>query len=155
MPQGPNTGINSMYLMVLVMGVVTAMVGAVMIGFGIPINEFGIGNTLISAGTTAVVGGLVLIALAATLRQLRAVAETVQSREWPLAASEGPPLDASPFASTRLSAPGPIAAPPTSPGLAAGRETGLGPARSDYGLPRFPTRPPPTEPPDREPFDDE
>src|SRR6516162_8175964 len=84
----PNTGINRMHLIVLAMGVVTAIVGAIMIGFGIPINEFGIGNTLISAGTTAVVGGLVLIALAATLRQLRAIAETVQERSWPEATNE-------------------------------------------------------------------
>ena len=133
------------------MGVVTAMAGAVMIGFGIPINEFGIGNTLISAGTTAVVGGLVLIALAATLRQLRTVAEAAQSRGWPAATPDSRPP--SPYPPSRFGAPGPIAAPPTSPGAPAEREAGLEPARSDYSLrPRFTARPPPTERGDRGPL---
>jgi hypothetical protein len=143
-----------MYLIVLAMGLVTAMAGAVMIGFGIPINEFGIGNTLISAGTTALVGGLVLIALAATLRQLRAVAEAAQSRGWlaPTADSR-PPI---PYPSARLGVPGPIAAPPTSPGPAAERDAGVEPARGDYALrPRFTARPPPNERGDREPLDEE
>ena len=36
------------------------MMGVGMAGFGIPINEFSFGNTLIIAGTTAVVGGLIV-----------------------------------------------------------------------------------------------
>jgi hypothetical protein len=138
-----------MHLIVLAMGLGTAMAGAVMIGFGIPINEFGIGNTLISAGTTALVGGLVLIALAATLRQLRAVAEAAQSREWSIpAADDRPP---SPYPSARLGGSGPIAAPPTSPGFPAEREAE--PARAEYALrPRFAARPPPNERGDREPL---
>jgi len=140
-----------MYLIVLAMGVVTAVVGALMIGFGIPINEFGIGNTLISAGTTAVVGGMVLIALAATLRQLRTVAEAAQSRGWPAPAPEG--RSPAPYPPARLGAPGPIAAPPTSPGPAAEREAGLEPARGEYSLrPRFTARPPPNERGDRGPL---
>jgi hypothetical protein len=143
-----------MYLIVLAMGLVTAMAGAVMIGFGIPINEFGIGNTLISAGTTALVGGLVLIALAATLRQLRAVAEAAQSRGWPVTTAEDRPPN--PYPSARLGVPGPIAAPPTSPGPPAEREAGMEPARGDYALrPRFTVRPPPNEREEREPFDKE
>jgi hypothetical protein len=146
-----------MYLIVLAMGVVTAMAGAVMIGFGIPINEFGIGNTLISAGTTAVVGGFVLIALAATLRQLRTVAEATQSRGWPAASVDSRPPTSYP--SARVSAPGPIAAPPTSPtssGPAPEREASLEPARGDYSLrPRFMARPPPGERGDREPLHQE
>jgi hypothetical protein len=140
-----------MYLIVLAMGVLTAVAGALMIGFGIPINEFGIGNTLISAGTTAVVGGLVLIALAATLRQLRTVAEAAQSRGWPAATPDG--RLPNPYPPARLGAPGPIAAPPTSPGAPAERGAGLEPARGDYGLrPRFAARPPPNERGDRGPL---
>jgi hypothetical protein len=140
-----------MYLIVLAMGALTVLAGALMIGFGIPINEFGIGNTLISAGTTAVVGGLVLIALAATLRQLRTVAEAVQSRGWPAATADG--RLPNPYPPARLGAPGPIAAPPTSPGLPVERGAGLEPARGDYGLrPRFTARPPPNEREDRGPL---
>src|SRR6516162_5885660 len=110
----PNTGINRMHLIVLAMGVVTAIVGAIMIGFGIPINDFGIGNTLISAGTTAIVGGLVLIGLAATLRQLRAIAEIVEDRSWPVATNEARVFGANPHpsgakpASRALEGPGDI-----------------------------------------------
>src|SRR5262249_26006814 len=39
--------------------------GFVAIGFGIPINEFTLGTTLIVAGTTALTGGLIQIGLAA------------------------------------------------------------------------------------------
>jgi len=49
--------------------------GLVMVGFGIPINEFSFGNTLISAGTTAAVGGLIIIALSVAVGQLRRIAE--------------------------------------------------------------------------------
>jgi hypothetical protein len=50
-----------------------------MVGFGIPINEFSFGNTLISAGTTAAVGGLIIIALGVAVGQLRQIAEVLTS----------------------------------------------------------------------------
>jgi hypothetical protein len=145
-----------MYLIVLAMGVVTAISGAIMIGFGIPINEFGIGNTLISAGTTAVVGGLVLIGLAATLRQLRAMAETVQDRSWPGATNEVHAFGANPYPSDSK----PAARPGEGPGdvgsasirIEALRQA----ARAEYVLqPRFTARPPPKEPQERNPLDQE
>ena len=123
-----------------------------MIGFGIPINEFGIGNTLISAGTTAVVGGLVLIGLGATLRELRALAETAQSRGWPDATGQERSLDATSPLSARLGA-SDLTAPPTSPGPLLGRNAVLEPMRGDYVLqPRFTARAPPKEAEDREPL---
>jgi hypothetical protein len=48
-----------------------------MVGFGIPINEFSFGNTLISAGTTAAVGGLIIIAIGVAVGQLRRIAEVL------------------------------------------------------------------------------
>ena len=42
-------------------GAIAVVVGVVMVGFGIPVNEFSFGNTLIVAGTTAAVGGLIVI----------------------------------------------------------------------------------------------
>ena len=56
-------------------GAFVLFAGLVMIGFGIPINEFSFGNTLISAGTTAAVGGLIIIALSVAVGQLRRIAE--------------------------------------------------------------------------------
>jgi hypothetical protein len=61
-------------MVLLVLGVVTAAAGAVMIGFGVPINEFSLGNTLIISGMTALVGGLVVIALSIATRQLMRIA---------------------------------------------------------------------------------
>jgi len=58
-------------------GAFTLFAGLLMIGFGIPINEFSFGNTLIGAGTTASVGGLIIIALGVVAGQLRRVAETM------------------------------------------------------------------------------
>ncbi len=69
-----------MYVVLLGIGLVMAAVGFVTIGFGIPINAFSLGNTLILAGTTSVVGGLVLIGLAAAVRQLVRIAEALSGR---------------------------------------------------------------------------
>jgi hypothetical protein len=141
-----------MYLIVLAMGVVTAIAGAIMIGFGIPINDFGIGNTLISAGTTAIVGGLVLIGLAATLRQLRAIAETVQDRSWPVATNEAHVFGANLHPSGAKPASRPLEGPGDIGGTAMGIEALRQAARDEYVLqPRFTARPPPKELQDRKP----
>src|SRR5215471_6565182 len=58
-------------------GAFALFAGLLMIGFGIPINEFSFGNTLIMAGTTASVGGLIIIGLGVVAGQLRHVAETM------------------------------------------------------------------------------
>ena len=71
-------------------GAVALVAGAVMIGFGIPINEFSFGNTLIAAGTTAFVGGLIVIGLGLVLAQLQRIAEALGSRT-PIRSSR--PLD--------------------------------------------------------------
>ena len=69
-----------MYLILLILGVMVMLAGAGMLAFGIPINEFGLGNTLIIAGTAAFVGGLILIGVAEALRQLRRMAESLMAR---------------------------------------------------------------------------
>ena len=61
-------------------GVLAVVVGAVMIGFGIPINEFSFGNTLIGAGVTAAVGGLVIIGLGVVVSQLRRLNDSLSVR---------------------------------------------------------------------------
>jgi len=58
-------------------GAFALFAGLVMVGFGIPINEFSFGNTLISSGTTAAVGGLIIIGLGIVAGQLRRVAEAL------------------------------------------------------------------------------
>jgi hypothetical protein len=69
-----------MSLILLLLGIVTAAAGMAAVMFGIPINEFSIGTTLIVAGTTALVGGLILMGLAAVVNELRQVAEGLSTR---------------------------------------------------------------------------
>lgn len=74
-----------MAFVLLVIGLLAAAIGAIMVGFGIPINEFSLGNTLIIAGTTALMGGLIVIGLALALRQLANLAAALNAR--PLASA--------------------------------------------------------------------
>jgi hypothetical protein len=76
--------------LLLGIGALAAVVGAVLIGFGIPINEFSFGNTLIVAGTTAFIGGLIVIGLGVVVMQLQRLAEALATRA-PIRASR--PLD--------------------------------------------------------------
>jgi hypothetical protein len=69
--------------LLLVLAFMTTLAGAVMVGFGIPIKEFGIGNTLIGSGTTAIVGGLVLLGVAMAVRQLSTQLEALEARPPP------------------------------------------------------------------------
>lgn len=62
-----------MTVVLLAVGLLVAAAGFVTIGFGIPINAFSLGNTLIIAGTMAVSSGLILIALAVVVGQLRRI----------------------------------------------------------------------------------
>lgn len=63
-----------MIVVLLSAGIFLALAGLVAIGFGIPINEFGFGNTLIVAGTVAACTGLLLVAFSAALRELQTIA---------------------------------------------------------------------------------
>src|SRR5262245_44185776 len=64
-----------MHVNLFLLGFATAAVGFVAIGFGIPANTGTFGNTLLIAGTTAAVGGFVLLGLGAVVRQLKRIAE--------------------------------------------------------------------------------
>jgi hypothetical protein len=69
-----------MYLVLFGVGLLVTAAGFLTIGFGIPINAFSLGNTLIISGTVAVTGGLVLIGLATAVRQLNRIAVALNSR---------------------------------------------------------------------------
>ena len=69
-----------MSVLLFFVGAFAAVVGAVMIGFGIPINEFSFGNTLIIAGTVTAVGGLIVIALGVVVSQLRRLHDALVMR---------------------------------------------------------------------------
>src|ERR1700704_3242577 len=73
-------GQAGMHVILLVLGLIVTATGAAMIGYGMPISEYGLGNTLIGAGTTAFVGGLILVGLSVAVRELRRIAETLDLR---------------------------------------------------------------------------
>jgi hypothetical protein len=71
-----------MVALVTSLGVIAVLAGLVALLFGIPINEFGLGNTLILAGTTAASAGFIVLALAAVLRAILQIGgEAIVSEE--------------------------------------------------------------------------
>lgn len=64
-----------MSILLYVAGALFVAIGAAVIGFGIPINEFSFGNTLIIAGTVAMTGGLIVLALGVVVRELQYLAD--------------------------------------------------------------------------------
>jgi len=66
-----------MSVLLFIVGAIALIVGVGAIGFGIPINEFSFGNTLIVAGVTAAVGGLIVIGLGAVVAQLHRLREAL------------------------------------------------------------------------------
>ncbi|HWM49194.1 MAG TPA: hypothetical protein VNR11_20015 [Xanthobacteraceae bacterium] len=71
-------------------GILVAVVGLLTIGFSIPIRDFSLGNSLIGAGATAIVGGLVLIGLGAVARELRRLARALERPSQPTAGQPMP-----------------------------------------------------------------
>ena len=59
----------------VVAGIGFVLAGLLAIGFGIPVKEFGFGNTLILAGVTGVCTGAIMLGLWATVRELRNIAQ--------------------------------------------------------------------------------
>jgi hypothetical protein len=104
-----------MAVILLVLGIVVAAAGVAAIGFGVPINEFTLGNTLILTGATALTGGLILIALSAVVSELGRLAEGLRAR--PAARSAARAADPEAVAQQGLAAAAPasvmpMAAPP-------------------------------------------
>jgi hypothetical protein len=69
-----------MSVILSLLGIVLAAAGVAAIGFGIPINEFTLGTTLVLAGTTGLAGGLILIGLAAVVAELGRISEALKTR---------------------------------------------------------------------------
>jgi hypothetical protein len=101
-----------MYVTLFVLGLIATAAGVAMIGFGIPIHEFSLGNTLLITGTTAIVGGLVLIGLAGAVKQLRRIAEALLARPVPWAGRPDPFDIVAPEPSRAAAGPGHIPFPP-------------------------------------------
>jgi hypothetical protein len=65
--------------LLIIVGAIAVMLGVAMVGYGIPINEFSFGNTLIVAGTTAAIGGLIVIAIGVAVAQIQKLIETLDA----------------------------------------------------------------------------
>jgi hypothetical protein len=110
-----------MSVLLFVVGAIAVMVGVGMVGYGIPINEFSFGNTLIVAGTTAVVGGLIVIAISAAVSKLQRIAETLATRT-PVRSSRPIEMFEPPSGARAAPMPGQIPFPPRPKSEAAVRE---------------------------------
>jgi hypothetical protein len=133
-----------MYIVLLALGIIVAIAGGGMVVFGIANNPFEIGNVMISAGTTALVGGLIIIALANLARELRA-ARTPATREARAAAPAPAAREAAAEPAAQTPAPAPdlsqvLAEPPAEP---APKEPRVEPAPP---TPLAPPAPPPGDP---------
>ena len=83
--------------------------------YGIPVNEFSFGNTLIIAGSVAVVGGFLLIGLAAVVRQLKQLADNAPlhhaSMLPPMHSADPKPAAQPSFQPSQFMVPTPVSAP--------------------------------------------
>ena len=85
-----------MSFVLMLVGILATALGAILIGFGIPINEFSLGNTLILAGTVTAAGGVIIFALSRVVAQLSRIAEHLASRPLaPAMAAGADPFDPS------------------------------------------------------------
>ena len=113
-----------MSVLLFIVGAIATMAGVGMVGYGIPINEFSFGNTLIVAGTTAAVGGLILIGIAAAIGQLQRIVETLATRT-PVRSSRPLEMFEPPAGSRATPMPGQVPFPPRPKSEAGVREPQL------------------------------
>jgi hypothetical protein len=72
-------GVSSMMGAVLIAGIGVLLAGLLAIGYGIPIKEFGFGNTLIIAGAVAACTGAMMLTLWMVIRELKTIARRLGS----------------------------------------------------------------------------
>src|SRR5438445_11393396 len=70
-----------MMIILLVVGIGFVLAGLLAIAFGIPIKEFGFGNTLILVGAVAVCTGMILLGLGVVVRELKIIAQRLRPAE--------------------------------------------------------------------------
>jgi hypothetical protein len=104
-----------MSVILFILGILLTAAGIVTIGFGIPINEFNLGNTMIVAGTTAAAAGLILIGLAAAVDQLSQIVKALRPRAGARPTLQ-PQAVEQPFPAAARPAPFPVQAPLPAPG---------------------------------------
>jgi hypothetical protein len=69
-----------MYAFLLVLGAVATAAGCALVASGVPVQEFGLGSTLIITGTISSIGGIIIIGLGLAVRELQRIAAAVAAR---------------------------------------------------------------------------
>src|SRR5262245_57816094 len=83
----------------LIAGICAVLAGLLAIAFGIPVQEFSFGNTLILAGVVAVCSGMIVLVQAVVVQELRNIARrlgprtTAEVRPRPVLAPVAPPAE--------------------------------------------------------------
>lgn len=107
-----------MHVILLALGLVGAVAGVGLIVLNPPIDAIRLSHTLLIVGAIAIAGGALLIAVAAANRQLRRIAQLLDTRSQPRAAgapaSSETPLGLAPLVDAP-STPAPVAAPTAPP----------------------------------------
>jgi hypothetical protein len=70
-----------MMIVLLIAGIGSVLTGLLAIAFGIPIKEFGFGNTLILVGVVAACSGMILLGLSLVVRELKIIAQRLRPAE--------------------------------------------------------------------------
>jgi hypothetical protein len=81
-----------MHIILLLLGVLSVAAGIALVVSGLPESTLSFGNVLITCGTIAIVGGLILIALASVLSHLRRIREAIEAQGSAPVASAAPPI---------------------------------------------------------------
>jgi hypothetical protein len=103
---------TSMMIAMMVAGIASVLAGVLVILYGIPIREFGFGNTLILIGVLGVCTGMVLLALSAVVAELKLIARRLMDTRAPLDTRPRPVLPTAPPQPVESPA---AAAPPVAP----------------------------------------
>src|ERR1700744_1343372 len=72
-------GVSLMMFGMLVAGIGCLLAGLVAIGFGVPVNEFSFGNTLILSGAVPACAGLIILSLWVVVNELKNIAARLES----------------------------------------------------------------------------
>ena len=72
---GRGPGVSLMMIVMLVVGIGCLLAGLLAIGFGIPVQEFSFGNTLILSGAVTACTGLVILGLRVVVGELKNIAQ--------------------------------------------------------------------------------
>jgi hypothetical protein len=113
--RGVGRGVGAMAVVLLILGIVVATCGvaAMGLGFTIPLNEFTLGATLFSGGTTALTGGLILIGLSAVVSELARFGDSLKKGAARPAQRSGETLEPAPAAVSASPATAPAPRVPT------------------------------------------